>query len=70
MIIDVYGMTETCGMLTASPLHVPRPGTVGRALQGIELKIAPDGEVLAKGANVTGPTRRRRRWTRVAAAHR
>jgi long-chain acyl-CoA synthetase len=53
MIIEVYGMTETCGMLTASPLHAPRPGTVGRALDGIEIKIAPDGEVLAKGANVT-----------------
>ncbi|HZZ49321.1 MAG TPA: AMP-binding protein [Pseudonocardia sp.] len=52
-IIEVYGMTETCGMLTASPLHAPRPGTVGCALQGIELKIAPDGEVLAKGINIT-----------------
>jgi long-chain acyl-CoA synthetase len=52
-IIEVYGMTETCGMLAASPLDAPRLGSVGRALQGIELKIAGDGEVLAKGPNIT-----------------
>jgi long-chain acyl-CoA synthetase len=52
-IIEVYGMTETCAMLAASPLDAPRLGSVGRALAGIELKIAPDGEVLARGPNIT-----------------
>jgi long-chain acyl-CoA synthetase len=52
-IIEVYGMTETCAMLAASPLDAPRLGSVGRALAGIELKIAADGEVLAKGPNIT-----------------
>ena len=52
-IIEVYGMTETCAMLAASPLGAPRLGSVGRALVGIELKIAADGEVLAKGPNIT-----------------
>jgi len=52
-IIEVYGMTETCGMLAASPLDAPRLGSVGRALEGLELKIAVDGEVLAKGPNIT-----------------
>jgi len=52
-IIEVYGMTETCAMLAASPLGAPRLGSVGRALAGIELKIAADGEVLAKGPNIT-----------------
>ena len=52
-IIEVYGMTETCAMLAASPLDAPRLGSVGRALAGIELKTAPDGEVLAKGPNIT-----------------
>lgn len=53
VIIEVYGMTETCAMLAASPLDAPRLGTVGRALAGIELKTAPDGEVLARGPNIT-----------------
>jgi long-chain acyl-CoA synthetase len=52
-IIEVYGMTETCAMLAASPLGAPRLGSVGRALAGVELKIAPDGEVLARGPNIT-----------------
>ena len=52
-IIEVYGMTETCAMLAASPLDAPRLGSVGQALAGIELKIAADGEVLAKGPNIT-----------------
>jgi len=52
-IIEVYGMTETCGMLAASPLDAPRLGSVGRALEGVELKTAGDGEVLAKGPNIT-----------------
>jgi long-chain acyl-CoA synthetase len=53
IIIEVYGMTETCAMLAASPLDAPRLGSVGRALAGIELKIASDGEVLARGPNIT-----------------
>jgi long-chain acyl-CoA synthetase len=40
-------------MLAASPLDAPRLGSVGRALAGIELKIASDGEVLARGPNIT-----------------
>jgi len=51
-IIEVYGMTETCAMLAHSPLDAPRLGSVGRALAGIDLKIAPDGEVLARGPNI------------------
>jgi long-chain acyl-CoA synthetase len=49
----VYGMTESCAIITASPLHAPRSGTVGRPLPGIELKIASDGEVLVRGPNIT-----------------
>jgi long-chain acyl-CoA synthetase len=52
-IIEVYGMTETAAMITASPLAAPRPGSVGQPIAPIELKIAEDGEVLVRGANVT-----------------
>lgn len=48
-INEVYGMTETTGILsTTSPLNRAF-GTVGRPLDGIEVRIADDGEVLARG---------------------
>jgi long-chain acyl-CoA synthetase len=46
-----YGMTESTGVITAE-YDDPRPGTVGKALPGVEIRIADDGEVLARGGNV------------------
>jgi len=46
-----YGMTESSGVIT-SEYSDPRPGSVGRAMPGVEIHIAEDGEVLARGANV------------------
>ncbi|WP_028936558.1 AMP-dependent synthetase/ligase [Pseudonocardia spinosispora] len=51
-LVDVYGSCDG-GMLAMSPLDAPRPGTVGRAWPGVELTIAPDGEILARGPNIT-----------------
>jgi long-subunit acyl-CoA synthetase (AMP-forming) len=48
-ICELWGMSETCGVLTVNPPDAPRYGTVGTALPGVELRIAEDGEVLAKG---------------------
>ena len=48
-IYDVYGMTETCAAVTACGPDQFRLGTVGRALPGIEIRIAEDGEILARG---------------------
>ena len=45
-------MTETAGLLTANGPGAVRFGTVGRALPGVELRIADDGEILARGDNV------------------
>ena len=42
-----YGMTEG-GIFTGSVWQRPRPGTVGRALPGVELRLAEDGEILAR----------------------
>ncbi|HEY6462915.1 MAG TPA: AMP-binding protein, partial [Polyangiaceae bacterium] len=49
---ELYGMTETAGLLTGNTPEAVRFGTVGRAFPGVELRIADDGEVLARGANV------------------
>lgn len=52
-IHEGYGMTETTGLVTASPYLRQRFGSVGKALPGVELRIAEDGEILARGENTT-----------------
>ena len=49
---ELYGMTETAGLLTANAPGAVRYGTVGRALPGVEIRLADDGEILARGDNV------------------
>ena len=51
-IIEGYGLTETAPILSVNPPSAPRVGTVGRALPGVDLRIAPDGEILARGPNI------------------
>ena len=52
-VYDVYGMTETCGAVTANGPGGFRLGTVGRANPGMEVKLADDGEVLVRGPVIT-----------------
>lgn len=52
LVLEGYGMTETSTAATSSTPEDFRFGTVGRALPGCEIKIADDGEVLIKGANI------------------
>jgi long-chain acyl-CoA synthetase len=48
-ILDVYGMTETTGAFTNNTADAFKLGTVGRPTPGIEVRIAGDGEILARG---------------------
>ncbi len=48
---EEYGLSECTGVATASPPQV-RVGTVGTALMDVELRIAPDGEVLVRSPGV------------------
>ena len=48
-IVEVYGMTENCGVSHATLPGVQRPGTVGPAYEGVSHRIAPaDGEIQVK----------------------
>lgn len=49
---EVYGQSEGSGPSSFNQPGQTRFGTVGRAFPGVELAIAPDGEVLVKGPNV------------------
>jgi long-chain acyl-CoA synthetase len=48
-MLDVYGMTETTGAFTTNTPAAFRLGTAGRPVPGIEVKIADDGEICARG---------------------
>jgi long-chain acyl-CoA synthetase len=52
-ILDVYGMTETTGAFTANTPAEFKLGTVGRPTAGMEVKVADDGEILARGPLTT-----------------
>ncbi|MDP3938758.1 MAG: long-chain fatty acid--CoA ligase [Deltaproteobacteria bacterium] len=52
LILEGYGLTETCPALTISTTSSYKFGTVGKPVPGVTVKIAEDGEIIAKGPNI------------------
>ncbi len=52
VILEGYGLTETSPLLSINTFEAIRMGTVGKPATGIDIRIAPDGEILARGPNI------------------
>ncbi|MDH3561973.1 MAG: long-chain fatty acid--CoA ligase [Gammaproteobacteria bacterium] len=51
-IIQGYGLTETSPVLAANRMNDNDPTSVGRAIEGVELRCDEKGELLARGPNI------------------
>ena len=52
-VIQGYGLTETAPIVSFNNPFEIAEGTVGKPIAGVELKLAPDGEILVRGDSVT-----------------
>ncbi len=53
LVVQGYGLTETAPIVTLNHPFKTGRGSVGKAIGGVQVKIAPDGEILVRGENVT-----------------
>jgi len=51
-VMEGYGLSESAPLLAVNPLSDRRIGTVGPPAKGVEIKIAEDGEIIARGHNI------------------
>ncbi|MFH1795221.1 MAG: long-chain fatty acid--CoA ligase [Pseudomonadota bacterium] len=51
-VLEGYGMTESSGVISVNVMDDYKTGSIGKVVPGGEVRIAPDGEILYRGANV------------------
>jgi long-chain acyl-CoA synthetase len=53
LVVQGYGLTETAPIVTLNHPFSTSKGSVGKPIGGVDVRIAPDGEILVRGENVT-----------------
>lgn len=65
-VLEGYGLSESSPLLAVNPMRDRRIGTVGPAAKGVEMKIAEDGEIIARGGNIMSGYWKNRKATKEA----
>ena len=53
LVVQGYGLTETAPIVSLNHPFFTSKGSVGKPIAGVDIRIAPDGEILVRGENVT-----------------
>ncbi len=51
-MVEVWGQTESCGAITANPLRRVKPGSIGMPMPHAQVRVSPEGELLARGPSI------------------